>query len=483
MDTFDLLLEASAPKRVPKSLPPIAGWLCAAIIACIVSVLPRTRSLSWGDLLLSSVERVLAVFLIGIITAWMLYSIADRDHGANGRLAALRAATAALWLTPLALFLRENSVWAMALAAILASSIAPLLRGRSVADRLPDSCLFSLNGYAASPPATSLRFRPLSFALAALIAQAGVVAGFAGYTFTAALMVAVSSAFWTWSSPSEPNDPRSRPVSFNRLSLALTLSILFTALGLMSYLRRTPRLRGFGFPSQAHLRHPTAQAHGGGPAPYEHPSEGPATGSEEGNAGIVLWPEKLVRTKLVAPSPIFGNSRLDHSRSSDPLVIPFNGVYWFFKAPDMHPPRSSRQAHGSPEVLSIRSTDLRPLSMEAHENLGTMIDLACCSRIQVVIRNADRIPRTVSLELILINSSLPGMPSQSLGRSMVESSQPWRIYDQQRMTHETLNFSIPTRPSIRRFDEIKVVFRLDHARSDYAARVAVDRFVLIPRGL
>lgn len=170
-------------------------------------------------------------------------------------------------------------------------------------------------------------------------------------------------------------------------------------------------------------------------------------------------------------------------RAAIPLVIPFDRVYWFFKWPDVRPPRSSREAHGSPEALDIRSTDQRPLSMEAHENLGSLIDLDCCSRIQIAIRNADRYPETVSMELVLIDSSQRGKPSQSLGRMWVKSTSPWKIPDEHSPTLETLNYGIPAKTSLRRFDEVMIVFRLDPSRADTGPRIAIDRLVLVPRGL
>jgi hypothetical protein len=48
---------------------------------------------------------------------------------------------------------------------------------------------------------------------------------------------------------------------------------------------------------------------------------------------------------------------------------------------------------------------------------------------------------------------------------------------------ETLNFAIPPGASLRHFDEIRIIFRLDRARADAAARIAIDHLVLIPRGL
>ena len=121
--------------------------------------------------------------------------------------------------------------------------------------------------------------------------------------------------------------------------------------------------------------------------------------------------------------------------------------------------------------------------MEAHQNLGSRIDLNCCSRIQVAIRNTDRYPETVSLELILTDTSLPKRPSQSLGSIKVRSTRPWGLYGDRPAVGETLTFEVPARSAINRFDEVTVVFRLDPARADFGAKIGIERFVLVPRGL
>ena len=107
--------------------------------------------------------------------------------------------------------------------------------------------------------------------------------------------------------------------------------------------------------------------------------------------------EKQLHTQLIAPTPIDLTNPPVLGPSSNPLLIPFDGVYWFFKSPDVRPPGTSRQAHASPETVDIRSTDGRPLSIEAHDYLGSLINVDCCSRIQIAVRNADRYPDTVSL--------------------------------------------------------------------------------------
>jgi hypothetical protein len=45
---------------------------------------------------------------------------------------------------------------------------------------------------------------------------------------------------------------------------------------------------------------------------------------------------------------------------------------------------------------------------------------------------------------------------------------------------ETLDFPIPPAPRLTRFDELKVVYHRDAPNQVHSARVAVDRFVLVP---
>ncbi len=153
-----------------------------------------------------------------------------------------------------------------------------------------------------------------------------------------------------------------------------------------------------------------------------------------------------------------------------------------FKAPDTRPPENALHARGSPAEHTFRSTDHRPLIMEARQNFGVSIDLRCCREIQIAINNADSYRWTVSIELILVDSTLPGKPSQSLGMSPVKSTPQWTIYGARPQAQpEILSFAIPATTTIRSFDEVTVRYRLDAPRTDTAAKVAIERFVLVPR--
>jgi len=473
---------ASTPRPLPRWLPQAAGLLAAAFVAFWVSRWPLFRTLSLGELIGFAVQDVLEVLLASAATVWILCAIQPPSLGLPIRRLVLQTSLDALWLAPFALFIRENSPWAAVIAAVFVASVVKSFR------LLPDAGPIGIEE-------SSARTDPKKFSLlesspafrrqaagfgAALCAQTGALAAFGGYPIAAVLLVATGSAVWTWSATKDAS-PRNRSP---RALLIASLALILTAGALIPYLRHSFGTGGFGIPFVTHAAYAPSKADPRGQIDSPGATRRSSGTPSEGDPGIILWPDKLTRTKLVAPAPVLADSLLTSHHFAQPLVIPFDGVYWFFRWPEVHPPRSSREAHGSPELLDIRSTDRRPLFMEAYDNVGSMIALDCCGKIQVAIRNADHYPETVSLELVLINTRLPGTPSQSLGRSMVESTRPWRLYRaRSEPVNETLNFAIPAKSSLHRFDEVRMIFRIDAARADVGPKIAIDHLVLVPRGL
>ena len=150
-----------------------------------------------------------------------------------------------------------------------------------------------------------------------------------------------------------------------------------------------------------------------------------------------------------------------------PLVIPFTGEYWLFRAPFLRPPFTSLSEQGSPLRLSFMTTDQKPLAMEAYQGLDDPIHLACCSKVQLALVNADR-SGMVSLELILVDSRRRGA-IELLGFAPVGLQ-----------NHPILDFPIPASPSLDEFDGIKVIYRRDPVGENRSAKIEIDRFVLIP---
>jgi hypothetical protein len=98
----------------------------------------------------------------------------------------------------------------------------------------------------------------------------------------------------------------------------------------------------------------------------------------------------------------------------------------------------------------------------------------------VEIRNADRYPGTIALELVLINNEQPGSPSINLGRYNV-ASRPDFSRDPVVPVAESIDFPVPSTATLESFNELKVVFQRSYRRADKSAKLAIDRFILMPR--
>jgi len=454
----------------------LVALLVSGTVANLFFSVPFGHTLSWTQLLGMLAKQVFVVSLISAVTVSALSPVFLGKDTSPFLRVVRQASICALWLAPLALFLQEHSFWTMPVVAALTVMVAGSFEtADAISDSVPEPLLISLREDTLPlVPGFALQ---RSF-LAACCLQVGALLGLRGNTAIAALMVAFSVTLWAWAFHHAGG---MATTSTSSPSLTFLVVALLMLVGLMPHLQHA-----FGSGAASAHRglfrsHPSGGSSKQPPAYAAASIQGHLSGSE-GDQGIILWGEKQNYTKLVAPMPVVTNA-LNANGNANPLVIPFDGVYWFFKSPDLRPPVGSRQAHTTPDLVEIRSTDRRPLSIEAHDHLANLIDLDCCSRIQIAIRNADRYPETVSLELVLVNTALPHSPSVSLGRMWVNSTRPWNLYEKPEPVNETLSFTIPIRRTLRRFDDIKIVFFLDQARADAAARIAIDHFVLIPRGL
>jgi hypothetical protein len=283
------------------------------------------------------------------------------------------------------------------------------------------------------------------------------------------LLIALGAALFTMLAYRRRKRPR-ETTGFRAL-LATVIALSLTLTSLMHYLEMPGgggRGAGVTIPDKKGSR--TAKRGGDGDG-------GEFIGGS--HRGIILWPEEEPITKLVPPLPSMNLSISNRDRK-DPLSIPFYGVYWFFRAPHKQPPPGSYTVRGTPDVKTFRSGDYVPLEMEAHQNFGVLIDLTCCSRIQLGLRVSDYRPRQ-ELELILMNTSLPSKPSMSLGRSAVSSYVRWS--DLGKVTiPEVLTFNLPANSPMAQFDEVTVRFHRLRLAAHASARIAIERFILVPRG-
>lgn len=224
---------------------------------------------------------------------------------------------------------------------------------------------------------------------------------------------------------------------------------------------------------------------GGGNADYEPPIPVSEKGKHGGAAiiadqtfpGVILFPEVQDHATLVPPLPSLRRT-IFQPGERNPLDIPFFGSYFLFKYPQSQLPKSAITMRGDPDQKVFRSTDLAPMRMEAHQNLGAFFEVSCCRAIEVAIRNRDKYPGSVEIELELRNTaertavSLGRLPVISISHGMNGTRTPM---------FETLSFAIPAHASLRQFDEFSVRFVLARVRADHSAGISIQRFSLQPR--
>jgi len=238
--------------------------------------------------------------------------------------------------------------------------------------------------------------------------------------------------------------------------LLATLAALLTLAGLV----RLIEFRRFGDNAQAISGAGSVDAR-----PTPESADGTAIGGDF--TGIILIPKPEKTVTLVPPLPAMSSSVFNDAHR-DPLTIPFFGVYWFYRFANPRPPPNSVTLRGKPEEYRFHSTSLE-LKMDAQQNLGSMIDVSCCSSIQVAIHNLDLLAAPIQIELILANTREAGSPSHTLGAITIQP-----------VESQMLTFPMTSGATFRQFDQITVRLHRAWFQHNDSARISVQRFVLIP---
>jgi hypothetical protein len=306
-------------------------------------------------------------------------------------------------------------------------------------------------------------FRPVRAFFLAICAKAALILAIVDRPLLAGIFLSVclSLLVWRWTALT---GSAIKQFAGSRQSVLLSLfAIGFTVLALL------PWVAGKSYGSKEALRRPALITH--------ESRESDQPGSDY--VGIILWPPPIKKTEIMPPKPHATSFAI--GKASKPVVIPFDGQYWYFKAPSKRPGPRAHIAHGKATYVNVHSTDSAPLLMEAYQNLGTAIDLGCCSEIDVAITNADVRPGTIALGIRLADSGSIGEPSQDLGARAIASSKAPQIPLNRPPVEEVLRFPIPRPTTIQRFNEVTIVFLSARERARGGAKVSIQSFTLIPR--
>jgi hypothetical protein len=449
----------------------VAGVLATAWFVWINAVLPRLGLPSLVGIAVQALTYVIVAWICGGVITFAVYlviSLADLPRATGF---SMRTSAPAMWFAPAIVLLSAPFAPAFAVSIFLVANatrqlIARWSGGESPAPRLPPlSTSPPLMFHAAGRDTAFLSWSSAPVLVGALTAQAGLVALLWRNQFRAAVLLAISTAILTALSIStgayRPGKGPGLPHS--------GLSVVWTFLLAAALTTGGIAFRGRGGRAASAADSPDP----GGPSGTEQVTRAPVPSSESlgpagGFPGVILLPALKPHTMLVAPVPVtpakFGAPLLV------PRGIPFSGEYWMFRWPATRPPLGATIRRGSASELSFHTTDGWPMEMEAHQILDPPVDIKCCSEVQLAIQDSDQYPSTVSMELVLIDRELQG-PPQSLGTVPVAPPPP---------AGQLLSFRIPPITAVRKFDEIKVVYRRATLRADKSARIAIERFVLVP---
>jgi len=406
-------------------LPQTIGLLAAASVAILATA---PHSLTWPRLLAASAFIVSLTSAVCAFTMFLTYvALPTRNPGPIIR----RTSATAACFGPLIIFLQQTSMWAPIVAAFLMWTILPA----NVA-----------------PKPQWKRF--IGAFCAAVLLQIGLASAIGHESIISALTLGLATAPILWRIRQER--PLRGPFK-PRAIIAIAALLAITAL--THYL-----------PTGSDIEGANEKTPGSG----KNSNPGLSRGGHY--RGVILSPEEERHVTLIVPLALM--SRDPFLLPKDPIGIPFYGVYWFLQAPDNSPNQDAYHVTGSPDNIAFHSADNSPLKMEAHQSLGRRIDLSACSRIDIAVRNADVADSadifvgSLTLELVLVNTVLPGHTHQSLGRIAITAKPP---------SSQTLSFKIPSAPTIQQFDELTIRFVRTGFRSIRSARVAIDRFFLVPR--
>jgi hypothetical protein len=411
------------------SVKVIAGLVASLLAARLLCPIPPRHLFRSGyALVVIALGYVAAIATVAVLVTFL----------ARGRYPLLvRCATSAIWSAPLMIFAMDQSAWTAIPLVILVMLATPL---------------FGLNRAAPRPSADFhlLRQLPSSFAVAVCL-QFAAIAALVRFPGLAGILLSISAGMLVWRATAVDPAARSR---HGRVLLLTALAIVLTILGMLPY-------------TTSRLAAGSVERGGGGDSASASAGEGVAADSYR---GVVLLPEIEHRVMLVAPLPLLNRNPFRENKKT--LTIPFYGVYWFFRMPNVRPPQDSIEMRGKPSDLTFRSHDRRPMQMEGHQSLGTPFQVGCCRSIQLSITNRNRVPGTVAIELILVDTFEGGKPFQSLGILPVQSGYG---------AAEVLEYPVPASSAIRQFDEFTIRFHRPNAQAQESANIAIDGFTLNPR--
>jgi hypothetical protein len=388
--------------------------------------------------------------------------------------AAFDASAHAMWLPPAVLLLSTLTPVGMAIGLLLIANTARLLVSR----RAPRKHGVLRKTRTDNAPAplfhdTHEQPGPLPAIIGALALQGGVWAICTDSPLWSALWIAAGTAIWTRSSIArgayQPRADSRRPYALIAVLLVLLLSASISTAPIAPPPTENPASADiFSNPSRVYQR----LAHAADPKKSDpkpvvtrltRPPQSIGVSAKDAVPGVILRREKpRAQTLTVRPAIV---SILALSR---PLTIPFTGEYHLFRTSSLHLPPDALVHFGTPLDAVYVTTNGGSIETEAYQMFSPPIDFTHCARVQVSLVSGEPLPASALLRLIAGGRSLDVGPE---------------IFGMNSTPDETIEFYIPAGSRAIRVDAISLLFHHNPVQQAESAKVAIQRFTLIPSGI
>jgi len=445
-------------------LPLIGSILTTGIILSVGLSLPSKPTLNMQQLFLRAALDLAIAACIHVVTVWTIWRLVREylEPGAGSLVIHIWAAVA--WLPLIATLSAESSLWVSCIVPWASANAMIFLNLWSATPQEDEPEITSTPLLFDVPQVRPLWKSLLPYCITIVTAQAGLAFLAAGHPWSAASLFSACLLLFLVRHPLVSATARNRR-RFSRSTLLQTALVFFlitTAL--------TPFLQqAYGLRLLANLL---------ASVPASTPQIRPAHAADSAYSGVILTLPPQPHPRIEPP---MRSERVNFSKALvKPIVIPFDGVYWYFKAPDTRPGPGARMQRGDPLKANVRSTDRLALAMEAHQSLASPISTDCCHALRVDLLNGDDRPGIMRIEVTLRDTSGGLHRSLFLGSLPVLSSELQHIPLNRPPVHESLRFEIPATAHGSRFDEIQVVIRPSYERALAGSKIAVQNFVLVP---
>jgi hypothetical protein len=447
----------------PLLLPMLGSILTVSVIATIFLLPPSRATLSFSQLFLGAAFELIIVACIHAITVWCIWRLISEYLEPSAGTLVVHIWAAVVWLPLITTLGAERSLW---ISCFVPWAFANAITFLNLWSRLPQDDELE------APPARDLFQTPtapplwralLPYCITIVMVQAGLASLASRHRWSGTALICAAVLLFLVRHPLVRGMAKSRH-KFSRFSLLQTAVVFFLiSTALTPYLQRAYGLRSVASFLTIPVAHTTSAVRPGWGTHY---------------SGVILTLPPKPHPRIEPPTP---SEQANYSTAlARPVIIPFDGAYWYFKKPDTRPRPDALIQRGDPIKANVRSTDYREIAMEAHQTLPTPLSGDCCRAIRIHLLNGDDRPGLIRIELLLKDTS--GKPGAllSLGTIPLSSSQLRNISLGRPPVAESLRFQMPATAYGRRFDEISVVIKPASDRALGGSRIAIQNFVLVP---